>query len=126
MPVFEFLAPGWLWCLPLVAGCAVWCARRRRQRGQWGAHVDPALLQALQVEGAGPRRRLDPLWLLAFNLGLGGLALAQPVWHRAGTGMEDGSAVALAPWLLLALLVLVLPLFRRGWLATAGQAGEQG
>ncbi len=126
--MFECLAPDWLWCLPLVAGCAAWCAWRRRQPGQWARHVEPALLQALQVKGGGPRRWLDPLWLLAFDLGLGVLALAQPVWHRAGTGTGagHGSTVALAPWLVLALLILVLPLFRRGWLAAAGKAGEQG
>lgn len=129
----TLMHPGWLWLLPFV----VWVWRRgvwRRARPAcWTRHVDAALWQALRVTEPGTQGRLsrlrDPLLWFVLALVLGILALCEPLlsWHAsapARLGSSSGYAIALAPWLVLAVMALALPAFRRGWMAPSARTGE--
>lgn len=71
----SLLRPFWLLALPLIIGFAIWSMRRRAALGDWGAHIEPHLMEAMRalgkVDTAGASRlRHLPFWVA------GGIALA--------------------------------------------------
>ncbi|MBR0692277.1 VWA domain-containing protein [Bradyrhizobium lablabi] len=78
---FHLLRP--LWLLALIPVAAVFALVRWRQSPQlqWGGVIAPHLLRHLIVQpGAG--RGVSPLYLVAFGLLLGIVALSGPTWRR--------------------------------------------
>lgn len=79
----SFLRPVWLLAVPLIAALAVWSMRRRAPLGDWGAHIDPHLLEAMRGLGkvdvtSTSRLRHLPFWIAAAIC----LALSGPAVER--------------------------------------------
>ncbi|MEP2028256.1 MAG: VWA domain-containing protein [Paracoccaceae bacterium] len=47
----SLLRPFWVLALPVIAALAVWSMRRRAVLGDWGAHIDPHLMDAMRAMG---------------------------------------------------------------------------
>ena len=106
MTGLSFLRPWWLLALVPWAVAGVALLRRRAAHGPWASACEPALLEALRVDGG---RRA---WRLPAALALSGwlltvLALAGP--RSAGTDW--------GPWLLAPVALIAAIGFRRGWLS---------
>ncbi len=91
MQHFHFLRPAWLLALPVLWGLIVWLARRRGRDGDWARLIDPELLPALRLGGAGTPGRAPWPWL-ALAWTLAALALAGPSWQRAPAPAYRGNA----------------------------------
>jgi Ca-activated chloride channel family protein len=91
MQHFHFLRPAWLLALPVLWGLIVWLARRRGRDGDWARLIDPELLPALRLGGAGTPGRAPWPWL-ALAWTLAALALAGPSWQQAPAPAYSGNA----------------------------------
>jgi len=80
MENFHFLHPAWLAALPVFWAFAAWRILRQRRDGGWARVIDPDLLPALRLSGAGgggsPWGLLVAAWTMAV------LALAGMSWER--------------------------------------------
>lgn len=88
---FHFLRP--LWLLALLLAVWVWrrAWRRHDARAAWSQVIAPHLLPHL-LTGAGDRRHLQPIHLLAGLWVFSILALAGPSWTREPSPFAEGEA----------------------------------
>lgn len=88
---FHFLRPWWLLILIPVA-VIIWITLRRQDSTRaWQRFMDPHLLKALS-SGAGKKKRLSPVALLAVILTLGAVAISGPTWSLEPSPFAEDQA----------------------------------
>ncbi len=89
---FHFIRPWWL--LALLPAFILWWRMLRQDapHREWKKWVDPALLDALLVQGS-EKRRLRPVHLLGIFILLAIVAVAGPTWQREASPFAEDEAV---------------------------------